>query len=328
VNNEHSFRDNSTTPNANDWAPTLRRAHDFASLDSVQATNRQIATRPATTPPPLRNPAQLNQTPLRPTHGDTARHIATNDGHGALTARGNPAETDFLIESRHGDEDPPFQVPAIWNAQAPAARHGAMWDWSERSTAAFLGFAAGVLVVVPTVLYLGSGTEQDGFSAASTVPPPAVIETTAVANADAPITPAIIKSDAGGGIWFAPGQSLPSSTPATSAAPTSGVATVGEQPSTIEATRQLAQTALDQGRLSQARAILRDSASPEAPQLWFQLAETYDPQNGNNQRAVPGKATGDLMSAADIEFARYYYQRALTYGVHQARARLAALAGP
>jgi hypothetical protein len=311
VNNEHSFRVNPTTLNPADWGPALRRSRDFAIRNTIKAAEQPLPPRPPTTPPPLRQPANQSS---------ASQHPARRNGHEAPPARSNPAETDFLIETRHREDDPPFQVPAIWNAPPLPANNVGIWDWSERSTAAFLGFAAGVLVVIPTVLYLGATTDPDNFSsAASGTPPAAVKSEPANQPMTSMMTPAVIRSDAGAGMWFNSHPSNPANTPETAQTnkPQLSAATAGQQ----------AQAALIQGRLSQARAFLRDAASPEAPQLWFQLAETYDPRTATNQAATSARDAGGLMSDADIEFARYYYQRALTYGVEQARARLVALPG-
>ena len=72
--------------------------------------------------------------------------------------------------------------------------------------------------------------------------------------------------------------------------------------------------------------MLRASASADMPGLWFVLAETYDPLvAANDSQNTAGAGASENLKAADIKFARYYYQRALTYGVSEARSRLDAL---
>lgn len=83
-----------------------------------------------------------------------------------------------------------------------------------------------------------------------------------------------------------------------------------------------AERLLQEGKIADARAILRTAASPDRPHLWFTLAETYDPL------IAAGDGADSTMTAADKKFARYYYNQALLHGVAKANDRLAALSMP
>ena len=81
-------------------------------------------------------------------------------------------------------------------------------------------------------------------------------------------------------------------------------------------------SSLAEGRLADTRKRLRAAASPDNPQLWFRLAETYDPLAINTGS---GGLANKHLADTNATFARFYYQQALTHGVTAARGRLDAL---
>ncbi len=239
-------------------------------------------------------------------------------------------ETDFLIENRLTEPDPPFRAPSSWRVAHPQINAERRWNWSERSTAAFLGFAAGVLIIVPLVAFLSMTAEQPL--------PPAVIETAAAPDtpAEPPASPVITARVALGSKIVS--RSPEVATPTIDERSETAVA-VSRQPAEptttpgIEDAANRARSALAVGQISEARAALRMAASPDNPQLWFVLAETYDPlvvqasaKAGANTAPPPNPS--DTLTAANIKFAQYYYQQALTHGIRAARARLTALQQP
>jgi hypothetical protein len=264
----------------------LRRAHNFSSR-----TRPIIGLDLPPTPPPLRRSSA--PPPLWGLDHDASPPVTM-------------PETDFLIESRLGDQDPPLNLPACWReAPRSASRNRSRWHWSERSTGAFSGFAGGLLFVVPLVFMLGgnpagappslngSGTINFSFAATS-----AYLEKL-WRNAQ-PTAPANTASRVGA-----------DDTPPASTAPATAAA---------EAKADLAE-----GRIEAARDKLRAAASPESAHLWFLLAETYDP---NLARPATTNADGRAsleQPASDTEFARFYYRRAMTHGVEAAGPRLQAL---
>ena len=244
-------------------------------------------------------------------------------------------ETDFLLETQLSEADPPFRTPSSWRNRQPVVRHERHWNWSERSTAAFLGFAAGILIIVPLVFFISTTSHQvtpAGGTASAPAPiprtetdtaktPAGTKETKTLATTVVPVKTVAV-ANVTSGSWFdtrKPADVAPAMQPrATRAA--------APDPTAAE---NRARRALDAGRTAEARAALRTAASPDSPQLWFMLAETYDPLAGKGPGAAPGDAsTSETLRQADIKFARYYYQQALTHGVETARNRLAALTKP
>ena len=269
----------------------LRRTHNFASR-----ARPIIGLDLPLTPPAVgdtgRFPARLSHTPPR--------------------RRAALPETDFLIESRFADADPPMNLPASWREPAkPAQRQRRGWGWTERSTAAFSGFAAGLIVILPLVFILGANQPAT---------PPALTATT---------TPGFEFSLASTRAYF---------NKLWQPAPLSAIKTSSGEPSANHdapaaappAAEDQARSALRAGRIEEARSTLRSAASPDNPRLWLLLAETYDPARTAN--AGPAAASlspaSDTTRPTDVEFARFYYRQALTYGIEEARPRLDALSTP
>jgi len=256
---------------------------------------------------------------------------------------------NFLTETRLAESDPPFRAPAIWqdkSLDAPSNRRRRSWEWNERTTAAFLGFAAGLIVIVPAVFVLSTAPDQDLGQAIglagenSAVSAPLVTRTaapgnlvqaptpkpTAMAGATAAFAAASTWTGAHSTAAEAP-EAVSTTTQPTTAVPKSAAVgpgtTAPAQP--VESVIEKANTALADGRVTEARATLRTAASPDTPHLWFLLAQTYDPLL-NEKATRPAADEADNLAAADIQFAIYYYTQALTHGVEQAKDRLDALA--
>ena len=254
----------------------LRRTHNFASR-ARPIIGLDLPLAPSTAGPST--PSKLNFT-----HAPTPRR----------RPRSMP-ETDFLIESRIGDNDTARGLPASWrepHQEKPKKRR--LWSWSERSTAAFSGFAGGLIVVLPLIFILGSQT---------TVAP--VVDQTQRASPFSFASTATYFED----FWKGAAQKLAPSGSARSAD--------AAGPVPIAEIETKAITAIRDGQLDEARRTLRTAASPENPRLWLLLAQSYDPETTGRTQAAT--------LANDIEFARFYYRQALTYGIEAARPRLEAL---
>ena len=264
----------------------LRRAHNFSSR-----TRPIIGLDLPSTPPPLRRSS------APPPLWDLDRDA---------TPPPSMPETDFLIESRLGDQDPPLNLPACWReAPRPATRSRSRWHWSERSTAAFSGFAGGLLFVVPLVFMLG------GNPAGA----PPSLNASGTINFSFAATSAYLEK-----LW----RNAQPTAPANTASPV-GADKPPASPAPATAAAE-AKADLAEGRIEAARDKLRAAASPESAHLWFLLAETYDP---NMARSAATNADGRAsleQPASDTEFARFYYRRAMTHGVEAAGPRLQALA--
>ncbi|MEM7279884.1 MAG: hypothetical protein AAF385_17390, partial [Pseudomonadota bacterium] len=293
----------------------LHRAHNFA------ATARPIEKLDlATTPTPWsqESPQSVEvffpettselAPPLVPAKGAAHRDQAPplSQSSADAIAPATVVETDFDIEARIDDDDPPFQAPESWlkpqNAQPNQSilSFGKNWNWSERSTAGFLGFAAGMLIVVPFVLFLSLTTNQNPVSSPSTD------ANTASASLPAAKEAVMAHANISAGIWF--------DTRATT------VPGVDRRSRPAMEVISQAHQALTEGRIDQARIILRAAASPDTPRLWFMLAETYDPTV--SLQLAQNRATTGRLQVADMNFARFYYQQALTHGIAEAQARL------
>lgn len=314
----------------------LRGTHNFASAAQ-----------------PIMNLALENAPPpLRPHHTANIRA----DGADVPPAPDTLSETDFHIESRISEIDPPFRPPSIWQSKPQASISMRAWQWNERSIAAFLGFAAGVLIIVPLVFFLSMTTDQGlptrqpaiSETVASAAPaaqapapeasaPEAPTSEPSAPEAPAPVPEVATANAISAGSWFdlratEPVEPTERAAPVlreTSLAPeTAPVAPDRAPQSDAQESELRARAALAAGRLVEARAALRAAASPDTPHLWFRLAETYDPLVSRDARGADQPATSDKMTAADIKFARFYYQQALTHGVGAARERLEALTQP
>ncbi len=263
----------------------LRRAHNFSSR-----TRPIIGLDLPPTPPPLRRSSA--PPPLWGLDHDASPPVTM-------------PETDFLIESRLGDQDPPLNLPACWReAPRSASRNRSRWHWSERSTGAFSGFAGGLLFVVPLVFMLGGnpGGAPPSLNASGTI------------NFSFAATTAYLEQ-----LW----RNAQPTAPANSAPPV-GAYTPPASPAPATTAAE-AKADLAEGRIEAARDKLRAAASPGSAHLWFLLAETYDP---NLARPATTNADGRAsleQPASDTEFARFYYRRAMTHGVEAAGPRLQAL---
>lgn len=310
------------------------------SADAHASELRHAASFGGQAPPNMRLEMPTKPPPLRNRQSACQQPRSLNSGNCTITKL-EPirptvptVETDFLIESRFDDSDPPFRTPTTWQKTERTTPVERMWQWSERSTAAFLGFAAGVLIIIPTVMYLAASSGQETMPVAIEVIQPSSETTQTADAATLPLAstpqPEPIFATAGAdatsritvGAWHDSRSSAPTDAASTSVSLSKDMAS--EQQQKDIATK--ARSALASGHLAEARDQLRQAASPDRPDLWFMLAETYDPgQLVRLPEDTEKSKRPDNLQKADIRFARYYYQQALTYGVAEAKVRLAAL---
>ena len=240
-------------------------------------------------------------------------------------------ETDFDLETRATESDPTFRAPTMLrktNENTSASENNGVrcsasaLMWSERSTAAFLGFAAGMLIIVPAVFYLSLETSQQPGAA-----PPSRSSLATQENARA--RGQTVKFMAAGTASIADGrwinQTAPDTLPGqpTALATADGSAVQDDIRAAEQKAAAIAKRLIADGQLSDARATLRQAASPDTAKLWFLLAETYDP---NITPSAPG--TKNVLTLTDTKFARFYYTQALTHGIAEAQPRLNTLAAP
>ncbi|MDX2203568.1 MAG: hypothetical protein NW223_12525 [Hyphomicrobiaceae bacterium] len=206
----------------------------------------------------------------------------------------------------HIHDDEPMPIPSTWRQPA---MHDEDRPFGKQVLAAGMGLVAGLVVVVPAVLWLTGAfgpikSKLDGRSVQASSESRAAKLREIDASADAPpFTPAETAA-------VVP-QEPPSVTTAsmTKAAP---FADGGQQ---IERVLVQARQKIDGGDVLAAREILAGEAP--LPPLLFALAETYDP----NMLA----AWGSRGVTADVQRARALYARALEQGYGRALPRLDAL---
>ena len=228
----------------------------------------------------------------------------------------------------HGHDDEPMPVPSTW--RQPLAQEDDRW-LHQQMGAAVLGLIAGLMIVVPAVLWLG------GFFSpqkASRVEPP-----TADARAAPEAEVADVKTVR---VPVRPMDPVrPVEKPPESAAPSVMANVEQPRPAQVEAKPPpqvpvfatarlidpnkaridglLAQAAqrIDSGDITGAREMLADADDGGQGEVSFAIAETYDP----NMLA----AWGTRGVVADAAKARVLYQKAFDLGVAQAQKRLDAL---
>lgn len=228
-----------------------------------------------------------------------------------------PAHAQQLALPAHDDE--PMPIPSTWREKP---RHDEDNAFRRQLSAAAMGLAAGLLVVIPAVLYLvgwigpQKGAKPDTAVAAAIsarraaeAPRPAEIKTLKVRTLEPP--GAYAAQDANDATADAP---APEPVPVTTASMTKLPAVAPN--SHVEHVLVQARQRIDSGDVKAARDLLSAESDP-APALVFALAETYDP----NMLA----AWGSRGVNADVQRAKSLYARALDRGYGRAMARLDAL---
>jgi hypothetical protein len=217
------------------------------------------------------------------------------------------------MDPHHDDE--PMPIPSTW--REPAAREKDRW-FRQQMGAAALGLAAGLMIVVPTVLWLsgwiGAGQKQKVASSAASatmVDLPKPIEMKTVKTQVRPIESAA--QFATGSIETnGPAESVRQKEVATAA--TIATAKVPDTRGRIEELLTTAQRRIEGGDIAGARELLASSEVQSLGAGSFALAETYDP----NMLAAWGRRE----AVADVDKARSLYDKALKLGVSRAQVRL------
>lgn len=209
------------------------------------------------------------------------------------------------FEPAHPHDDEPMPIPSTW--RQPAV-HDEDRSFGKQLGAAALGLAAGLVVVVPAVLWLAGwigpqrakGTEpsvaEQGLRDIRTVRTRPMESATFNPNETAAGVP-----------------DVPEPRPLTTA---SMVKAFGDGGQDVEQILVQARKRLESGDVPGAREVLAADATTSGPVL-FALAETYDP----NMLA----AWGSRGVSADVQRARALYGKALDLGFGRAMARLDAL---
>jgi hypothetical protein len=270
---------------------------------------------PATSPPPL-NLAGLSsqQRILEPTF---------KDGLSALSYK-IPRSTSLVPSVDLSADDEPMPIPSTWREPAQSDDR-----WlRQQMGATLLGLCAGLLVVVPIVLWLSGwlGEAQKSRPQRSAEPTIAPIEprtgevkTVKVQVRPVERTPQTAAQYITGSIDGRAAVEPPRPEPI-AALP---VARAPEPVTRQEPARQVddrlaeARQRIESGDVSGARDILSAAEGNAPGPISFALAETYDP----NMLA----AWGTRGAIADVARAKALYHKSLVFGMARAQARLEAL---
>lgn len=219
----------------------------------------------------------------------------------------------------HGDDEP-MPIPSTW--RQPGVNHEDRW-FRQQLGAAILGLVAGLMIVVPTVLWLsgwlGAGHRPKSIAASQTAAldtgdvAPAEIRTMRVqvrpVEAAADVAPALVATAASRSAEVEP-------IPAEPMKALSVKAPEPARPPSEEIVSQ-AEHRMESGDVNGARELLLASEGAAQGPVTFALAETYDP----NMLA----AWGTRGVSADVAKARALYKKAFDLGIARAQARLDAL---
>jgi len=215
----------------------------------------------------------------------------------------------LITEPQHDDE--PMPIPSTW--RQPMLSDDDRW-YRQQLGAAALGLIAGLIVVVPAVLWLSGflGGPQKG-------PRPAIAETPAPVK----VTVAEVRPVRAPTSDARPPKADPPPAPVVErAAPPRQAAILAPAPKVAEPVRSRADDLLhqakrriDTGDILGAREVLEDPEAASSGPMTFMLAETYDPSMLAIWQ-VRGPVTGDPQKA------RALYQRARALGDTRADQRL------
>lgn len=251
-------------------------------------------------------PEQAQPTGSRAMVPSAAAHAIAPVASGSSTSApyAQPAANTF--DTHHDDE--PMPIPSTWREKP---RHDEDRPFARQLGAALMGLAAGLVVVVPAVLWLTGvigpqGKRAETVASRSSERPVAKIRPIEPPAESATFysneTPGTVASDPG-----------PVTTASMARVSTPVPIDAGQQ---IEQVLVVARQKIDGGDVAAARDLLAGEDAGSAA-IAFALAETFDP----NMLA----AWGSRGVTADVQRARALYGRALDLGYGRAMARLDAL---
>jgi hypothetical protein len=255
---------------------------------------------------------------MSPTFKDGLSALSYNQPHSGHAAIGAVE----LRDSHHDDE--PMPIPSTW--RQPVSNEGDRW-FRQQMGAAALGLAAGLMIVVPTVLWLsgwigGKQKTPSTVTAQGDFMKPSEVKTVKVQVRPVDRSSGETASQFVSGSVSAEVPRRPD-TPAMIATarvpepvPTVRTPEVSQQSRAEELLAQAARR-IENGDIAGARDLLSGSEVQTVGQASFALAETYDP----NMLA----AWGTRGAVADVAKARALYAKALNLGVGKAMVRLEGL---
>jgi hypothetical protein len=223
-----------------------------------------------------------------------------------------------------GHDDEPMPIPSTW--RRPAAHDEDRWVRHQMG-AAVLGLAAGLMIVVPTVLWL-SGWFDPQKAKPAAVSRVAAVSSDSKASADAPAVRAVkvqvrpVERPPEAAQQYVTGSIEPRSAvqavlPVEPAPAATAVARLIEPKARLEELLTQAAQRIERGDVAGAREVLAGADDGAQGPVTFALAETYDP----NMLA----AWGSRGIVADVAKARALYRKAASLGIARAQTRLEAL---
>jgi hypothetical protein len=254
---------------------------------------------------------------MSPTFKDGLSALSYNQSHSGHA----PSGVVELRDSHHDDE--PMPIPSTW--RQPVSNEGDRW-FRQQMGAAALGLAAGLMIVVPTVLWLsgwigGKQKTTSTVTAQGEFMKPSEVKTVKVQVRPVDRSSGETASQFVTGSVAAEAPRRPD-TPAmiaTARVPEPAIIRAPEVSQQSRAEEVLAQAArrIEGGDIAGARDLLSGAEVQSVGQASFALAETYDP----NMLA----AWGTRGAVADVAKARALYAKALNLGVGKAMVRLEGL---
>ncbi|MBX9591174.1 MAG: hypothetical protein K2X43_17950 [Hyphomonadaceae bacterium] len=245
--------------------------------------------------------ASQNQRAMAPSFKDGLSSLSYTPPQRASTGPG------VQLTEHHDDE--PMPIPSTW--RQPPVNDDDKW-YRQQIGAAALGLVAGLMVVVPAVLWL-SGWLGGPQTRASTARQPAIehrtadIRTPAVKVQVRPVEKSEVASQ-----YVA--ASLESRQVVLEPPPVVEQVAAAPQRPRVEDMLAQAERRIENGDIPGAREILASGEGAASGSMMFALAETYDP----NMLA----AWGTRGVAADVTKARSLYYRARDLGIVRAQVRL------
>jgi hypothetical protein len=304
-----------------DHAPSRTTAdltHELAQLLAQTIAQRQLTSQlPASTPPTLNlSGLSAQQRILEPTF---------KDGLSALAYKA-PRSTSLVPSVDISGDDEPMPIPSTW--REPTAAEGDRW-LRQQMGATLLGLCAGLLVVVPIVLWLSgwlgeAQKSKPGRSAEASLAPieprSGEVKTVKVQVRPVDRAPTAAQYVTGSIDARASGEPARPPEPIASLAMLKAPEPVARpEPVRHQVDDRLseAKQRIESGDVSGARDILSAAEGSAPGPISFALAETYDP----NMLA----AWGTRGAIADVARAKALYHKSLALGMVRAQARLEAL---
>ena len=222
----------------------------------------------------------------------------------------DPVEPDLPAD------DEPMPIPSTWREPAPSDDQ--RW-YRQQMGAAFLGLIAGLMIVVPSVLWLSGslGTQKPGAASAGNLESSNAIKVAEIKTVKVQVRP--VEGSVESATQYMAGRVgvHPTDPSAEQAVPTAQSGARLAEARRVEEVLAQADRRRVSGDITGAREILEAAEGGAQGPVTFALAETFDP----NMLA----AWGSRGVASDAERAKALYRKALQLGIARAHTRLDAL---